>query len=172
MPIKLERSAAKLPSLWSDLAKADGAVAYRAIWCVAATPKEAVEFLRKRLQPIQDVDPERIQRLIADLDSDKFSTREKAENDLAALGDSAESALREALAGQPSSEVSLRIRLLLRKLVQPDNPERMRELRAIEVLELIGTPEAQDVLKRLARGAKGAQMTQAAKASLDRLAKR
>jgi hypothetical protein len=43
-------------------------------------------------------------------------------------------------------------------------------LRAIEVLEHIGTPEARQVLDTLARGAAVARVTQEAKASLKRLA--
>ena len=45
-------------------------------------------------------------------------------------------------------------------------------LRAVEVLERIGTPEARQVLAKLADGAPEARLTQEAKASLQRLAKR
>jgi hypothetical protein len=41
-------------------------------------------------------------------------------------------------------------------------------LRAIEVLEQAGTPQARQELERLAGGAAGARMTQEAKASLER----
>jgi hypothetical protein len=48
----------------------------------------------------------------------------------------------------------------------------MRVLRVIDVLEKIGTPDAQAVLDGLARGAPEADLMQEAKASLQRLAKR
>jgi len=48
----------------------------------------------------------------------------------------------------------------------------LRQLREIQVLEHIGTPEAQEVLKKLAQGAPEARLTQEAKAALDRLSKR
>ena len=51
-------------------------------------------------------------------------------------------------------------------------PERLREWRALEVLEQIGTPEARAVLKALAEGAPAARLTQGAKVALERLAKR
>jgi hypothetical protein len=45
-------------------------------------------------------------------------------------------------------------------------------VRAIEVLEHIGTPDANELLQTLATGAPEARLTQEAKASLERLAKR
>ena len=44
-------------------------------------------------------------------------------------------------------------------------------LRALEVLERIGTPEARQILLSLAKGAPEAALTQEAKASLERLGK-
>jgi hypothetical protein len=48
-------------------------------------------------------------------------------------------------------------------------PERLQALRAVEVLERIGTPEARKVLETLATGAPAARLTREAKASLGRL---
>jgi len=45
-------------------------------------------------------------------------------------------------------------------------------LRALEVLEQVGTPEARQVLTTLATGAPHARLTREAKAALDRLSKR
>ncbi len=47
--------------------------------------------------------------------------------------------------------------------------DRLREYRAIEVLERIGTPEAQKVLQTLADGAPGALTTETARGALERL---
>ena len=47
----------------------------------------------------------------------------------------------------------------------------MRSLRAIEVLETIGSAEAKAVLQDLAKGTAGASVTRAAQAALDRLAR-
>jgi hypothetical protein len=49
--------------------------------------------------------------------------------------------------------------------------ELMRMLRAIEVLEQVGSPEAREVLQNLADGAPEARLTREAKAAIARLAK-
>jgi hypothetical protein len=51
-------------------------------------------------------------------------------------------------------------------------PKALRAVRAIHVLELAGTAEAKEVLRTLAGGAPEAPVTQEARASLERLAKR
>jgi WD40 repeat protein len=72
--------------LWDDLAGADGTRAYRAVHRLAAGGAGVAALLRKRLQAVPDGPDPRIARLIADLDSDDFATREKASTELAKLG--------------------------------------------------------------------------------------
>jgi WD40 repeat protein len=163
----------ELESSWNELAGADAAKAYRAIWALAAAPRQAVPWLAARLQPAAPPDAKRLARLIADLDSDEFAVREQAAGALKGLGESAGPALRRLLAGRPSAEVRRRVQQLLEDLEQPANfPERLRVLRAIEVLEHAGTAEAQRTLERLAAGMPEARVTEEAKQSLDRLVKR
>jgi len=69
---------------------------------------------------------------------------------------------------KPPLEVQRRVESLLTKLEQTS----VRSLRAVEVLEYIGSPEAKNVLETLATGAEGARLTKEAKASLERLDKR
>ena len=88
------------------------------------------------------------------------------------MGRPAEPALRKALDGQPSPEVRRRVRQLLNKLAAVPSGERLRALRALEALEQIGTPPAREALEALARGAPEARLTQEAKASLERVARR
>jgi hypothetical protein len=63
------------------------------------------------------------------------------------------------------------VEALLDKLKAPSQ-EVLRGLRAVELLEHIGTPEAQQLLEKAAAGLDEARLTREAKASLDRLAKR
>jgi hypothetical protein len=112
-------------------------------------------------------------RLVADLDSDQFATREKAMRELESLGVEAAPILREALAGQPSVEVRRRAEELLDKAARPFlSGEQLQTWRAVELLERIGTPQAQDVLRGLATGRAEAWLTHAAKGSLERLGRR
>jgi RNA polymerase sigma factor (sigma-70 family) len=167
-------TAAELRRLWDTLADPGAAKAGRAIWALVAAPVEAVPFLKSRLTGRRTaVDPKRLAALIADLDHDEFAVREQAEKELRGLGAAAAAALRKALEGTPSVEVRVRAERLL-KLLAPDavSPERVRLLRALEVLELTGTPAARHVLEALAKGAGASEATGEAKASLARLAKR
>jgi RNA polymerase sigma factor (sigma-70 family) len=173
IPQSAELRATVVAKAWADLAGNDASRAFRARWTLASVPGEAVSLLKEHLHPTQAADPERLKKLIADLDSKQFAERDQAQKELETLGESAAPALRRTLADKPSLEVSRRIQSLLDKLHEPvTQPEQLRGLRALAVLEEIGTPEAQEILKILATGAAEARLTQEAKASLDRLAHR
>jgi hypothetical protein len=161
----------KLSALWSDLADADAARAYRAEQVLFGAGEVAVSFLRERLRPAAAVDAKRVDRLIADLDSEEFAAREKAARELEELGDAAEPALRRLLGNKPSAEASRRAEALLERLDLARSPERLRVVRALEVLEHAATPEAKKLLGELAKGAPDAWLTREAKATLERLNK-
>jgi hypothetical protein len=115
-----------------------------------------------------------VQRLIADLDSPEFDVREMAQKKLAALGEQAEPALRQALEGKPALEVRKRLERLRadaewagRGLVR--SAELLRTLRAIRVLEHVGDQEARQVLQKLAAGDAASRSTRHAKEALQRL---
>ena len=52
------------------------------------------------------------------------------------------------------------------------NPDLVREARAVEVLEMLNTPVAKELLEKLAKGAADASLTRECQAALDRLAKK
>ncbi len=84
----------ELQALWADLAGADAAAAYRAIWTLAAGASESVPFLQEHLRPVAPVDTGTISRLVSDLDSEQFQTRKEATERLEKFGDLAEPVLR------------------------------------------------------------------------------
>jgi hypothetical protein len=163
----------QLETLWTDLASDDAARAYQAIQELAVASRQAVPFLKERLRPLSGVEPKQIARLIADLDSGEFAAREKATSDLEKLGEAVEPSLSKALEGKPSLEVRRRAGSLLQKLRKESlGPERLRELRALEVLEQVGGTEVRPLVQRLAEGLPEARLTQSARGALERLDKR
>jgi hypothetical protein len=118
------------------------------------------------------VDPERVRRLLADLEDEEFAAREKATEELQALGERIEPALRKALADGPSAETARRLGQILDPLGRWGlGAGELRAARAAEALELIGTAAARDVLRNLAQGAPDARLTREARASLERSAR-
>ncbi|HEY7155306.1 MAG TPA: sigma-70 family RNA polymerase sigma factor [Gemmataceae bacterium] len=165
-------SAKRLEELWNELASADTAKAYRALQTLAATPAQAVSLLSQRLPKSVSADTAKLTRLLTDLDSEQFAVRERASRELEGLGMSAETAVRQALGKNPSLEVRRRLEPILDKLESgARTTEELRILRAIEVLEWIGSPEARRLLEELARDSPDDWLTWEAKASLERLAR-
>jgi len=170
----LEIDATRADALWADLASGDATKAYQAIVAFRAGAKTAVPFLKERVKAVPAPDPKKLEQLIADLDSNQFATRTKANDELEKMGKLAKGALDQAMATGPNLEMRQRLERLLEKLVTgaAPPPEQLRIHRSLEVLEWIGTPEARDVLQSMAKGAAGADLTVDAKTSLDRMAKR
>jgi RNA polymerase sigma factor (sigma-70 family) len=161
--------AAALEARWADLASADARRAYAALWGLVATPEQTVPLLADRVRPADPALVERVRRRIGELNSSQFRIREAASRELAELAEQVEPVLRESLRGPLTAEQRRRVEGLLS---QPDvirDPELLRALRAVEVLERIGTPEARQVLQRLVGGLPTARLTREAKAAIDRL---
>lgn len=157
---------------WETLASADTSAAYRTIWSLVAAPHQALALFKDHLQPAQAVPSRQIQELLDQLDDDRFEVREKARAALEKLQDQPETALRRRLTERPSAEVRRQIEQLLAELHRPISLDRLRTLRAIQVLEQIGNRDAQQLLRRLAQGAPEAMETLQARAALQRLAER
>jgi RNA polymerase sigma factor (sigma-70 family) len=157
-------AAAELDGLWENLRANDAERAYAAVCRLARSPA-GVKSLGQHLPPTgPPPDTDQVARLIKKLGSDKFAEREKASQELARLGEAAEPLLRKALEAEPSAEARRRLNEALEKL-SPEG-ERLRTERAVEALELAGTPEARRALEALAQGAAAARRTREAKAAL------
>jgi hypothetical protein len=115
-----------------------------------AAPGQTVAFLGDKLKPIAAIDAERIAPLLKKLESDQFAEREEATQQLKKWGDAIEPARRKSLQEKLPLETRRRLQALLDDL---DGSERLRALRAIEVLERIGDIPSRDLRRRLSQGA-------------------
>src|SRR5262249_30640987 len=132
-----------------------------------------VAFLRQHLKPAVAADLEKVRALVADLDSDSFTVREKAFKQLEVLGVTAAPTLRQVMEKGSSLEVRRRLETLLARSPDPaQSPELLRRLRAIQVLERIASIEARRLLADLADGIDEAPETQEARATQQRLTSR
>jgi WD40 repeat protein len=158
--------------LWQALAQ-PAANAYPALTALTAAPEQAVQLLKARLKPDEELKDGEVARLITDLGAEKFATREAAQRRLRQLGGRAIPALRQALDAEGVLERRLRLRTLLDALDgSAADPELLRDLRGVQALARIGTPAAVAVLEALAGGGGSGSRTEAARAALARLAAR
>ncbi len=154
---------------WQALRGEDAAKAFLAMQSLAAQPEAALKLASEHLKPAKVIDPQWLAARLRDLDSPKFAERERATRELEERGDGVASAVEKFLAGKPSAEASQRAEKVLatiRGRVPTDGL--LQSLRALEVLEWIGTDKAFDLVEKLARGAEGAALTEAAKQTLKR----
>jgi hypothetical protein len=158
----------KLKVLWADLARRDRAAA--AMFALVQQPPTALlAFLEEQLPGVLPPGPERLARLLADLDSPTFAVRTKAQAGLEAMGQEAVPLLRQALQAQPSLEKRRRLERLLADLEKrPLGDRTVRGLCFIDLLEQRNSPKARALLERLGGGPAGAWVTAEAKAALAR----
>jgi RNA polymerase sigma factor (sigma-70 family) len=154
--------------LWADLA-GDAAAAHRAGWALSAAPRQAVPLLRERLRPVAAADEKQVRKWLGDLESKQFAARQGAVRALERLHGQGERAVLDAMKGESSLEARRRLEGVLTALQGAPPAEVLRVLRAVRVLERIGSGEARAVLRRLAGGAPAAWETREAQAALDRL---
>jgi WD40 repeat protein len=164
-----ELKAGDLETCWGELRSNDGEKAYNAILKLAGSPRLAVPYLAERIKPATPADPSKLKKLIVDLDSDEFTERANAAEDLEKLGELAVPALQKVLMGQPSLELRRRAEQMVARLTRGVlNGEQVRLVRALEVLERSGTPAARHLLESLAKGAPDALVTRKGQESLER----
>jgi hypothetical protein len=168
-PQEPQVTAREMDILLSDLRGSDQLRAVQAVQALASTPRQTVARLRKLLQPVQPAPSERVAKLVADLDSNRFTIREKAHRELEAYGDRARLAMKKAVNGQVPLEVRRRLLNMLERLDRADTPELAFQRRAVEALEKIAAREARELLQTLTTGVAEARLTRYAQDALKRL---
>jgi WD40 repeat protein len=160
----------EIDNLWEELRVSDAPRAFKAIRRLVTYADTSIDLISKRIQPVKASVP--ISQFIHELESDDSAVREKAFAELEKLGDWIKPKLREELQKNSSTDFQTQVNKLL---ANPPSvtvpPEHLRDSRALEVLEFIGTPGARRVVENLASGAPEARLTQDAKATLARLSR-
>jgi hypothetical protein len=160
----------ELAGLWKELANADASRAYRAMARMMAAPGAALAFLKEQLPPAAvKIDGDAVARLLKNLASDKFLIREKAGKELANFGEPAEPLLQKALSNRSELEVRRRVQRVLDGIDEErshPSPERLRIMRAVEVVEAIGGQAARKLLTSWAKGTPAVLLTREAQAAL------
>lgn len=163
-------TAVQLDAIWADfiLLDDDGTKkAHEGVKALIRVPQVALPFLKQRVKPAPHPDGKRIQLLIADLDSPNFRTRDAATRELEKLGPHAVPALEKKLTEKLGLEMRRRLEQLLERAEATVlTPQELRTVRAIEVLQGIGSAEAIAFLQELAKGGDGAVETMHAKQAL------
>jgi hypothetical protein len=164
--------AKELGALWNDLASPDYEIANRAWQRVGGAGDNAIGMLREQIRAIAvpAMDKKKIEQLVADLNAEKFATREQARKELLALGELAVFPLQGQLEKAPPLEVRQRTELLLKKIGEaPMTPDRQRVLDAIELLEMVGTAKAHALIEEIERDSLIPQIRQYARQALKRI---
>ncbi len=159
-----------LDKSWQALTTPDAVQGYTAILELAAASKDSLPWIKDRLKPAERIDPKHIEGLIGKLDDGQFKIRQAATSELQKIGERALPVIDKALAGKPALETQLRLEDVRKRVTGLLLlGERLRIIRAIEVLERIGSPEARQVLQALAEGAPESLITMQSKGALARM---
>lgn len=154
---------------WQLLRGEDAQKAFTAMRALAAHPETALKMASEHLGPAEPIDPQWLASRLRDLDHQEFSERERATRELEEFGDRVASGLEKILATKPSLEASKRTEKILEKIRgRVAEGQAAQSLRALEVLEWIGTAKARELVEKLAKGAEGVSFTVDAKRSLKR----
>ncbi len=169
-PVALAK--AELETAWSDLANNDYGKAETAFRKLAAAGNHALAFLQHQVRAVAvpALDWQRVEKLLRDLDDSSYPVRQKATLELGQYGELIRVPLEKYLAGKLSLEALRRAGKLLDKVKEPPlTPDRLRSLEAIEILEILRTPEARRLLEELSRDSLIAQIRLAAQEALERV---
>jgi WD40 repeat protein len=170
-PAQLEKK--DLEELWTTLSSQDAVAAYQAMGTLLRDSAGVLALFKDRLRPVTAADVKRIPRLLADLGSPKFAVRQEAYLELEKLVDLPVPACRRMLNESVPLEVRQRLERLVKRATAPiPPPTRLREVRALEILEYLETPQTRRLLEALAGGTAQAWLTEETHRVLGRLARK
>jgi hypothetical protein len=159
-----------LDSAWNALAAREAGESFRTEGRFLSAPADTARYFAERIKPAEALDPRRVRRLLADLDSDEFNVREAASDALGGLDEQAIPYLESTLKSTESEEVRKRVTGILERRRGAAMPsEQLRQVRAVAVLERIGDGGSKNLLKKWAGGPGGELLTMESATALQRL---
>ncbi|MGE3808363.1 MAG: hypothetical protein AB7K24_27185 [Gemmataceae bacterium] len=164
-------TSAQLETIWANFNAIDDEgthLARAGMKRMVAAPDLAVPFLRDKLKPVKAPDAATLDKLLEELDSNDFKTREQANQSLEKLGVLALGALKDRLKENPGSlEAKNRMTRLIDHAERATvSAEELRAVRGIFVLRAIGGSDAKSALEALAKGADETVVTRQARKAL------
>ncbi|MFO0937574.1 MAG: sigma-70 family RNA polymerase sigma factor [Gemmataceae bacterium] len=162
---------ASATAAWKDLSQADAKKAYAAERFLLDHPAETMASFPSTLKPVPAVAMADVQVWIAALDANDYADRETATKQLMAHADQIRAELEEAANRGTSAEAKKRLSRILESSDESGVIEgtRLQQIRAVEILERMETPESIAKLKQLATGAPRSTMTRDALSAIARI---
>jgi len=142
----------QMAQIWEDLASENADTAHEAVATLVAAFNQGTQLLAAYVDSIRAyADPTQIKRLIWDMTHDESGTAQQDFETLARLGRLAEQPLRDALTQTSSEKTRTRIEQCLAACAKSfsASPQTRQLTRVMWTLQLIGSDQAHQVLKRL-----------------------
>jgi hypothetical protein len=167
-PISLER----FEKRWRDLASADAEVAYQAVRDLRLAEPAFIPWMKERLKKLPSPDLAAVDHLLRELDHPQFPVRNKAMQQLERMDPTVALRIAKALRQPLQVESKRRLETLYAKLTGPmTQPEFLRAVRSLEVLENYPGPEARKALAELSAAQPERFWTKDIRRALDRFDK-
>jgi WD40 repeat protein len=168
--VDAELTPLQLNDYWDSLADSDVGVAADAAKALLSAPQPTVTLIGQRLTAGEVNKVEELPQLISELQGDDVKANLKAAARLKSFGTKASPALFKALGAEPSLAARKRLEEVLQAIGEfPVPPAMLQRMRAIQLLEQIGSDDAQKLLEALAQTEPPTSASLDAKAALQRL---
>jgi hypothetical protein len=161
------KNADEAERLWDLLGHPDPTESDRALWTLIAAPEHVLRLMKKELTPRPRLEVERLKAVIAQLDSEDFQQRETASATLLELDVTVVPAL-QAARKIGTAEQRRRLDEVIRRLEERHQQWKLRAIRAMEVMERIGTSAARGMIEKIAQGSDAEATTHEARLILAR----
>jgi hypothetical protein len=161
-----------LGKLWIDM-QSDNQLRFQlAFKAYRSAAKPALAIIRKEMPPVAKERQKQVEAWIAELDDEDFKRRDAAMEKLQGAAHAFAPLLTARHKAAGPGEIRNRLTFVLNLMDKEKTPMPLvRETRVVELLELLASADARQVLKELAAGAPDARLTCEARAALERLDK-